>query len=160
MFEPFVFEASNEQETARFGRALADCLPNACVVALKGTLGAGKTRLVQALAEALGVDRQDVVSPTFVLVQEYHGSRSIIHIDAYRLRGEDEFRQLGGEEYLVGPYVVLIEWADRVSGSLPDDYLEISIDVTGDTQRQFTVTPFGSQAQGVASRLRDELSSR
>jgi len=147
------FDVSSEAETAQFGHALATVLPEACTIALNGTLGAGKTRLVQAIAEAVGVDRRDVVSPTFVLVQEYHGSRWIIHVDAYRLKDEDEFRQLGGEEYLVGPYVVVIEWADRIAGCLPDDYLEIAIEVLGELQRRFTVTPHGPAAERIAAQL-------
>ena len=85
---PFVYDAHSETDTDAFGKALAAVLPSACVIALNGTLGAGKTRLVQALAAGVGIDRRDVVSPTFVLVQEYHGSRSIIHVDAYRLKDE------------------------------------------------------------------------
>jgi tRNA threonylcarbamoyladenosine biosynthesis protein TsaE len=148
------FDADSEAATARFGHALAEVLPESCVIALNGTLGAGKTRLVQAIAEALGVDRRSVVSPTFVLVQEYHGSRSIIHIDAYRLKDEDEFRQLGGEEYIAGPYVVLIEWADRVPGCLPDDFLEVAIEVTGEQARRFTVASHGPVSESIAARLK------
>ncbi len=90
----FAYESHDEQGTARFGEALAAALPERAVIALNGTLGAGKTRLVQALAEALGVDRRDVISPTFMLVQEYSGRRPIYHFDAYRLAGEDEFWRL------------------------------------------------------------------
>ena len=61
--------------------------------------GRAKTRLVQAIAEACGIDRREVVSPTFVLIQEHHGRRTIYHVDAYRLRDEDEFLALGPEEY-------------------------------------------------------------
>ena len=89
-------------------------LPPGTTVALCGTLGAGKTRLVQAIAEGLGVNRRDVVSPTFVLIQEYRGRRMIYHIDAYRLRDDDEFQQLGPDEYFESDGLVLIEWADRV----------------------------------------------
>src|SRR5690606_31958775 len=94
-----VFESAGEQDTVRLGAALARALPRGSVIALNGTLGAGKTRLVQAVAEALGIDRHDVVSPTFVLLQEYHGDTSIYHVDAYRLRNDEEFLQLGMEEY-------------------------------------------------------------
>ena len=118
---PFIFNAANEAATAALGHALADVLPPGTTVALCGTLGAGKTRLVQAIAEALGVDRRDVVSPTFVLIQEYRGRRTIYHIDAYRLRDEDEFQQLGPDEYFESDGLVLVEWADRVEGSLPRD---------------------------------------
>jgi len=94
-----IFDAAGEGATEALGAALAKVLPPGTTVALLGTLGAGKTRLVQAVAVACGVDPREVVSPTFVLVHEYHGRRPICHIDAYRLRDEDEFAQLGPDEF-------------------------------------------------------------
>ena len=110
----FIYDSADESATAALGAALAGVLPAGTTVALCGPLGAGKTRLVQAIAEAAGVDRQDVTSPTFVLIQEYHGRRAIYHIDAYRVRDEDEFESLGVDEYFEGDGLVLVEWADRV----------------------------------------------
>src|SRR5690242_19678637 len=115
----FSYEARDEQETARFGEALAAALPERAVIALNGTLGAGKTRLVQSMAAALGVDRREVISPTFVLVQEYQGRRPVYHFDAYRLAGADEFWSLGPDEYFAAPGVSVIEWAERVAACLP-----------------------------------------
>ena len=104
---------------SRHRRAWAGRWPNAApdraVVGLNGPLGAGKTRLVQAVADASGVDRRTVTSPTFVLVQEYHGTRTIYHADAYRLADADEFWQLGLDERFDEPALVFIEWADRVA---------------------------------------------
>lgn len=154
---PFTFEAASEADTARLGHALADCLPDGCVVALRGTLGAGKTRLVQAVAEASGVDRSEVVSPTFVLVHEYAARRPIYHIDAYRLAGDDEFLQLGVSEYFTPPNLVFIEWADRVARSLPDDRLEISIEVLADDIRRFEVRATGPVCQPIILCLRKAL---
>ena len=134
---PFIFNAADEAATAALGHRLAELLPPGTTVALCGTLGAGKTRLVQAIAESLGVNRRDVVSPTFVLIQEHRGRRPIYHIDAYRLRDDDEFQQLGPDEYFESDGLVLIEWADRVQASLPRDYVEIRIDVTGAESRRF-----------------------
>ena len=133
--ERLTVDALNEADTTRLGTALAEVLPDGATVALCGTLGAGKTRLVQAIAEAAGVNRRDVLSPTFVLIQEYHGRRSIYHIDAYRLRDEDEFLALGPEEYFDGDGLVLVEWADRVPKCLPKDRVEIHIEVTGPQSR-------------------------
>jgi hypothetical protein len=79
-------EIADEDATRELGNALAKILPGGTTVALDGPLGAGKTRLVQAIAAAVGVAPGAAVSPTFVLVQEYHGARTIIHVDAYRLR--------------------------------------------------------------------------
>jgi tRNA threonylcarbamoyladenosine biosynthesis protein TsaE len=150
---PIVYTAENEAATAVLGHALAEVLPPGTTVALCGTLGAGKTRLVQAIAEALGVNRRDVVSPTFVLVQEYHGRRTIYHIDAYRLRDDDEFQQLGPDEYFESDGLVLIEWADRIEHSLPRDYVEICVEVTGAESRRFTIRAVGRRYEEVLRRL-------
>ena len=139
----FTFDAADESATAAFGAAIAEVLPPGTTVALCGTLGAGKTRLVQAIAEALGVERRSVVSPTFVLVQEHHGRRTVYHIDAYRLRDEDEFLALGPEEFFESDGLVLIEWADRVENCLPKDRVEIRIEVTGLQSRRFEVVSIG-----------------
>lgn len=159
MSEPsLTFTAENESDTSRLGRALADVLPIGAVVALIGTLGAGKTRLVQALAEASGVDTATVVSPTFVLVHEYAGRRPIYHFDAYRLKDHDEFLALGPEEYFDGAGVTLVEWADRVASCLPDEYLEVRVDVAGPTRRDFAIRPIGRSYAPVLAALEKRLS--
>jgi tRNA threonylcarbamoyladenosine biosynthesis protein TsaE len=135
----FVFTANSEADTERLGRALADVLPGGTVVALIGTLGAGKTRLVQAFAAAHGVPRDAATSPTFVLVNEYRGRVPIYHIDAYRLRDEDEFLELGPEEYFDSAGVTFVEWADRVTDCLPAERLEIRCEAVGETVRRFTL---------------------
>jgi tRNA threonylcarbamoyladenosine biosynthesis protein TsaE len=153
----FTFESRSEVDTIALGAALAEALPPNSVVALDGTLGAGKTRLVQAIAASLGIDRRDVVSPTFVLLQEYHGRRSIYHIDAYRIKDDDEFWQLGVDEYFAGSGLVFIEWAERVERCLPEQRLSITIEVIDETTRQFTLTSQDDRNQqviaDVASRL-------
>jgi tRNA threonylcarbamoyladenosine biosynthesis protein TsaE len=152
-----IYEAFDESGTAALGAALAEVLPDGTTVALCGTLGAGKTRLVQAMAEAAGVPRRDVVSPTFVLAQTYQGRRPIHHLDAYRLRDQDEFDQLGPEEYFDSPGLTLIEWADRVEGSLPRERVEIHIEVIGENARRFEVTAVGARYAAVVERLRGRL---
>jgi tRNA threonylcarbamoyladenosine biosynthesis protein TsaE len=137
---------------------LAQVLPPSTTVALCGTLGAGKTRLVQAIAEASGVNRREVVSPTFVLIQEHHGRRPIYHIDAYRVRDDDEFLQLGPDEYFEGPGLVLIEWADRVAAHLPEERIEINITVTGAQSRRFEIAAVGQRYAGVIEQLAKRLS--
>ena len=151
------FDAHDESDTERLGRALADCLPPGAVVALCGELGAGKTRLVQAVAAACGVDRRDVVSPTFVLVHEYVGDRPIYHLDAFRLRDADEFAQLGADEYFGPPNLVFVEWADRVRECLPGDRLEIAISLREGTRRTFDIHAHGPTYPGVVERLRAAL---
>lgn len=152
-----VYEASDESGTAALGAALADVLPEGTTVALVGTLGAGKTRLVQAVAEGCGVDRRDVASPTFVLIHEYQGRRAVYHVDAYRIRDEDEFLDLGPEEYFDRPGLVLVEWADRVPGCLPAERVEVHVEVTGPESRRFEVTAVGPRYGDAIHRLQARL---
>lgn len=156
--DSFIYDVTNESGTQALGVALSEVLPVGSTVALCGTLGAGKTRLVQAIAEASGIRRRDVVSPTFVLAQEYHGERLIYHLDAYRLRDEDEFLELGPEEYFDSPGLTLIEWADRVERCLPEERVDVLIEVTGDESRRFQLTAHGERYAGVIERLRTRLS--
>jgi tRNA threonylcarbamoyladenosine biosynthesis protein TsaE len=133
----FTFTAHNEQDTDRLGAALAAVLPPGTVVGLIGTLGAGKTRLVQAVAEAVGVPRENVTSPTFVLVNEYKGGRvPIYHFDTYRLKDDDEFLNLGPDEYFDSNGLTFVEWADRVADLLPTERIDITFDVVGETTRR------------------------
>lgn len=146
-------DTPDEAGTARLGHALARALPGTATLALVGTLGAGKTRLVQALAAACGIDPASVTSPTFVLCQPYHGTRTLMHLDAYRVRDLDEFLELGVEEYFEGPGITLIEWAERVSVCLPADHLEIQIDITGPESRHFELLAHGPQSAAILQRL-------
>lgn len=134
----------NEQETDILGRVLAKALPDGTVVALLGTLGAGKTRLVQAVAQASGVPRDEVGSPTFVLIREYQGTtREIYHFDAYRLKDSDEFLELGVSEYFDSDGISFVEWADKVEDAVPEDRLDISVFPIDETSRRFVVAAQG-----------------
>jgi tRNA threonylcarbamoyladenosine biosynthesis protein TsaE len=137
---------SSLAETEAFGRRLGQALFPGAVVALCGPLGAGKTHLVRAIA--LGLDIADVrvvSSPTFVLIQEYDARLPIYHFDAYRLRGEAEFADLGAHEYFEGDGVCLIEWADKVRQSLPSEHLGIDFTITGAKSRRLELTALGKR---------------
>ncbi len=153
----FTFCAANESETERLGRALAEVLPEGSVVALHGALGAGKTRLVQAVATALGVARCEVVSPTFVLMHEYVGRRPIYHLDAYRLRDDDEFLQLGIHENFVPPNLVFIEWAERIAACLPEERFEVTIRIIANDARQIEVSGLGTPCARAVDQLQARL---
>jgi tRNA threonylcarbamoyladenosine biosynthesis protein TsaE len=132
------FTAGDEEATCAIGRALAPLLEPGAVVGLVGPLGAGKTRLARATAQAAGVDTGAIASPTFVLVHEYEGKRfPIYHFDAYRLRSAQEFIDLGADEYFNSGGVSLVEWADRVAEVLPPRTLWITLEILGDTSRAF-----------------------
>ena len=147
-------DLSDLAATEAFGRRLASLLFPGAIVALVGPLGAGKTHLARAIAEGLGVpDSRVVTSPTFVLIQEYEGRLPIFHFDAYRLTSEAEFDDLGTQEYYDSGGVCLIEWADRVSGSLPPEYLRITLESTGLTSRRVTVAAVGPRYEHILQQL-------
>lgn len=152
--ESIHYLARSEEETVALGHALGESLPARSVVALNGALGAGKTRLVRAIAASLGADPNQVTSPTFVLIQEYHGRLPIYHFDAYRVHDADEFESLGSYEYLEGQGVCLVEWAERVAACLPRDRLEIMIHVASETERRFEIAADGNHYASVMERLR------
>ncbi len=135
--DSFQFSSASTEVTRSVGRVIARHLTTPMLIALDGTLGAGKTSLVQGIAEGLGIDRRAVVSPTFSLIQTYAGRLPLVHIDAYRIADRDEYQELGIDEYLEEDAVVVIEWARRISDCLPDERLSIEITVTSETHRSF-----------------------
>lgn len=132
-----VFEVGCVEETWALARRLAAELKPGDVVCLEGDLGAGKTTFVQGLAAAMGVKGR-VTSPTFCLIQEHRlpseaidgsqrpltadGSpRLLVHVDLYRLRGEDDVLAIGWEDYLAEGAVLAVEWPERAGSLIPAD---------------------------------------
>ncbi len=113
--------------TDHLGRAIGSALKGGESLALSGALGAGKTALVRGIATGLGAPAEAVTSPTFVLLHEYRGRLPLAHIDLYRLHSVKEAESIGLGDYLSGPTVVAVEWADKAPGILPDDRLEMEL---------------------------------
>ena len=148
------FDLPSLAATELFGRRLGALLFPGAVVALIGPLGAGKTHLARAFAEGLGiVDSRVVTSPTFVLIQEYMGRLPIYHFDAYRLKSEADFDDLGTQEYYESGGVCLIEWADRVPSSLPPEHLRITLEPTGLTSRRALLEASGPRYEVLLQQL-------
>jgi tRNA threonylcarbamoyladenosine biosynthesis protein TsaE len=151
------FVARSEQDTRRLGVLLAELLPAGTVVALCGTLGAGKTRLVQAVAVASGVERERVVSPTFTLCHEYPAARPLYHVDLYRIVDEDEMAELGLEEYFESDGITFVEWADRFPSQLPSSRIQIQIEILQVSSRQFCIRSTTADYQGIIQQLEERL---
>ena len=124
-----------------------------------GTLGSGKTRLVQAVASASGIDVRNVVSPTYLILQEYQGERSIFHFDLYRLRDEDEYFELGPDEYFENSDLTFLEWSDRFEQYLPEDRLDIAVVIVDENQRDFQFMPHGNKYASAIDHLQERLAS-
>jgi len=110
-----------------WGEALGRTLRAPRVLTLAGEVGAGKTTLAQAICRGLGVE-EPVTSPTYALVHEYDGVRSTVyHLDLYRLRDPRDLLQLGWDEIVSSPAIVLVEWPERAEGFVPDDALRLQL---------------------------------
>jgi tRNA threonylcarbamoyladenosine biosynthesis protein TsaE len=129
---------SSEEETAAAGASLGASLQAGAVLLLYGNLGAGKTAFVRGLAEGLGINTDDVTSPTFTLVHEYRGGRlPLIHVDLYRL-DRAELDEIGLDEALAASGVVAIEWAERLVRLIPRA-VEIEISDRGGDARSIRI---------------------
>lgn len=133
------FLTHSEAETFDLAKRFAATLAPGSTILLYGDLGAGKTVFVRGLAAGLGIDAAEVTSPTFVLLQEYHGRLQLFHADLYRLDHPAAIDDLGLEELGAGG-IVAIEWADRLP-RLPRNALRVQIDDRGGDQRQITIEP-------------------
>ena len=123
----------NEDATRELGKRIGQLLEPGSVVALNGTLGAGKTRLTQGIGAGLDVRMQSIVSPTYTICVPYAGRLPLVHLDAYRIKDASEVDELGLDELLEEGAVLVVEWADRIEKYLPpvDINIEILHDVAG-----------------------------
>lgn len=116
------------EETRLLGERLARELPSECVLALEGDLGVGKTTFVQGIARGLGISRH-VTSPTFNLYSVYHGDRTLVHLDAYRIEGPAGADELLIEDFLKPPYCLVVEWPSRLGGWLPGNTRILALEI-------------------------------
>ena len=140
-----------EQDMEALGSRIAQALPDGGFVALYGDLGAGKTVLCRGAGRALGLDH--LSSPTYTIVQEYPTAPPLFHFDAYRLADEDELYAMGFEDYLDRGGLILMEWADRVTGALPRARLDIEIVGSGAEERTVRLLPHGAIYEGLVRDL-------
>lgn len=130
------------EETRAVGRQLAAALPPGSVLAISGSLGAGKTQLVKGIADGLGLDGDAVSSPTFTVIHEYRrGANVLYHVDAYRVRSAAELAELGIEDVLYGDGRCVIEWPERLGALLPPGSLHVRLEHRDGSRRLITTFP-------------------
>ncbi|MBU0672154.1 MAG: tRNA (adenosine(37)-N6)-threonylcarbamoyltransferase complex ATPase subunit type 1 TsaE [Candidatus Margulisbacteria bacterium] len=133
------YSTRSAEDTVELGKRIgAHLLPND-VIALTGRLGAGKTTLIQGMAEGIGV-RDYVTSPTFIIINEYQGRIPFFHVDLYRLNNVDEIEDLGIEEYFSRGGACVIEWAEKLGELKPKASHEIEIEIISETKRKICVS--------------------
>jgi tRNA threonylcarbamoyladenosine biosynthesis protein TsaE len=149
-----VFKTTSPDETFCFGQQLSKLVSAGYVLCLAGDLGAGKTLLVQGLANGLEI-AEKVTSPTFTILQVYEAALPLYHFDLYRLEHPAELQDIGFEEYIASDGVVVIEWPDKFPEELPDEYLWIEIKLGAmETERLLTISAQGNRYQRLCEELK------
>jgi tRNA threonylcarbamoyladenosine biosynthesis protein TsaE len=151
-----VVESRSAHETKSWGRRLASVLQGGELLGLTGELGAGKTCFVKGLARGLSLREEDILSPTFTMIQEHQGRLPLYHIDLYRLdsAGLDD---LGLREYLFSEGVAAVEWFDRLRGTGELDFLSVRISYSGASFRTIEFRAHGGRHSEIVSRLRSRF---
>ncbi len=121
-----VVESFSYDDTYMIGVMCAKEAKKGDVFCLYGDIGAGKTAFTKGFAKALGIE-EDVVSPTFNIVQAYDGDKKLYHFDVYRIDDINEMENIGFDDYLFGDGICIIEWAEIVEELLPDNKIDIKI---------------------------------
>lgn len=135
----FLFHTSTSEETFDLGRKIGSLLKAGDVIAMTGTLAAGKTTITKGIAESLGVS-DNITSPTFCLISEYDGLKMpLYHMDVYRLEGAEDFVNLGVEDMLYGNGVCIIEWSEKVQSELPKKTIFMKITPSEDGTRTIEI---------------------
>lgn len=153
----FDFLSRSPEQTRRIGARLGQILTPGDVIGLHGELGAGKTTLVQGVAQGWG-SLDDVSSPTFVLVNEYRRADGVrlFHMDAYRLESNPEAAELDIDR-MVSEGALMIEWPERIEGVLPTEILRVSLEYVAEEQRQMRFQACGSRYDRILDSMQQKM---
>ena len=136
---------TSREQTIQLGQKIGSKLQKGDILAMQGTLAAGKTTITKGIALALGI-KEDITSPTFCLISEYEGKMPLYHMDVYRLDGTEDFINLGVDDMLYGNGVCIIEWSEKIMDELPKNTIIIRLEPVGNTdERNITIQnwPYG-----------------
>ena len=132
------FITNSPEETIELGRKIGSLLKRGDIIAMQGTLAAGKTTITKGIAESLEV-KDTITSPTFCLISEYEGKMPLYHMDVYRLEGTDDFENLGTDDMLYGEGVSIIEWSEKIMDALPKKTIILKLEPKDNGPRVITL---------------------
>jgi len=145
-------------ETEALGACIGSLLTPGSFLALKGDLGGGKTCLTRGVVASLAPQSAHLVaSPTYAIMNCYHGSTPVYHFDFYRLTGDDDIADLGFEEYFYGDGVCVVEWSERLAELMPADALTLLFEYGEGDRRRITITSAGQKSDTVLELLAEKL---
>lgn len=132
------FITHTADETILLGKKIGEQLKKGDVIAMQGTLAAGKTTITKGIAQALNIE-ETITSPTFCLISEYYGKMPLYHMDVYRLEGGEDFINLGTDDMIYGDGVSIIEWSEKIMDELPSKTIILKIEPQSDGSRIITI---------------------
>lgn len=132
------FRTTSPEETITLGEKIGSLLKKGDIIAMQGTLAAGKTTITKGIAKALGI-KDTITSPTFCLISEYEGKMPLYHMDVYRLDGAEDFANLGTEDMLYGNGISIIEWSEKIMEELPKKTIILKIEPNEDNSRTISL---------------------
>lgn len=143
--------------TERLGERLGRAARAGDVLALWGELGTGKTVLARGVAAGLGIDADEVTSPTFIILHEHPSGRlPLFHLDLYRLAHAD-LGSTGWEEAVNAGGVTVIEWPDRAGDDLPQDRLDVRLEHIAETKRRVVLEATGPRSRALIEGIQDDI---
>ena len=143
------------RQTMNWGSRLGRLLKGGEIIALIGELGSGKTCFVRGVTQGLEVGKEAWIrSPTFTLINEYHGRLPVYHIDLYRVESRAQLEGLNLREYLYADGVSLIEWFEHLPADEVDEFLEVRVAYVDGNRRQLTFSPHGRPYEEIVEGLR------
>ena len=135
------FFTHSADETTALGYKIGKKLKKGDIIAMQGTLAAGKTTITKGIAQALDIS-EEITSPTFCLISEYYGKMPLYHMDVYRLDGTEDFINLGVDDMLYGDGVCIIEWSEKIMDELPKNTIILRISTENDNSRKIEIENF------------------
>jgi tRNA threonylcarbamoyladenosine biosynthesis protein TsaE len=145
----------SQSQTKNWGKKLARLLEAGDIIGLRGELGAGKTCFARGVAEGLGVGENAWIrSPTFTLINEYHGRLPVYHIDLYRVSGRAERQSLDLREYLYGDGVCLVEWFEYLDADEVGEFFEVNLAHVAVNRRRVTFAAHGERYERMLKELK------
>jgi len=143
------------RQTMSWGSRLGRLLKGGEIIALIGELGSGKTCFVRGVTQGLEVGKEAWIrSPSFTLINEYHGRLPVYHIDLYRVEGRAQLEGLNLREYLYSDGVSLIEWFEHLPADEVEEFLEVRVVYVDGNRRQLTFSPHGQRYEEIVEGLR------
>lgn len=158
--------STSVSQTRKIGKKLAANLSGGEIILLSGPLGAGKTILAKGIAQGLKIDKDDVNSPTFVLLKVHKGKLFLQHFDLYRLRDPQDIFALGYEEYFYpaeyigrqgyGDAVTIIEWPERLKFLLPKEFLKVKLVLKNQNKRLLKFSAKGKTYRKILENMKKD----